>query len=88
MAYIFFNVILFIIISAFGQDSVTIGTASGSTVSLNSSTSEDTTTVKATGWLSGFVTQINNFPWWFNTLFAMLEISFLALLIYGLIRGL
>jgi hypothetical protein len=89
MAWIFFNMIIIIMIYAFGNDSVTIGTYSSSSVNIddNTSTTTDLSIAHATGFISSFRAGISGLPWWLNLLLGMIDISFLALIIYALIRG-
>lgn len=85
--YVMFNVLLFIIISAFGQDGIVVGKSGGTSLNINTSSTEDVSSVKATSWLSGFGNSITGMPWWLSLIFVLFETGGLALTIYALIRG-
>lgn len=90
MAWIFFNLILIIMIAAFGQDSISIGSYSTGSINIdgNTSTNDDISLSKGTGFIDSFRTGITGLPWWLNLVFVVVEFSFLGLIIYALIRGL
>jgi hypothetical protein len=91
VAFIFFNVLLFIIISALGQDGYNVGTpASSVNIGVDENITESTTISygESKGWFSGFVNTLYNLPWWINTLFVVGEFSVLTIIILAWLRGL
>ena len=85
--YVFFNVLVFIIISSFGQDGYNVGTYGNQLANIETNTTEDISVTKASGWFSGFATGFHELPSFMKTLFVVFQVSGLALIIYGLIRG-
>ena len=85
VAFIFFNVLLFILISAYGLEGVDIGTSG--TNALNYDTNNTQMTASAPSVLSGFYTTISDLPWWLDVLLVTFEVSMGGLILYGLVRG-
>ena len=91
LGFILFNIILSFIIISFGMDSTTPydpGTTGSSTLNINSTSDDDVSTTRASGWMSGFRNTLSGLPWWLNTIFIFIEVGVLGLCVYALIRGL
>lgn len=88
--YIFFNVLLGILVTAFGSDPMvadSVGSGGASSYQVGATTDEDLSTVEAGGWVRGLRVTLFDLPWWLQTLFWTFEVGVLALIIYALVRG-
>ena len=88
--FIFFNVVLFLIIGAFGSDSMNdgaVGSGGGGYAEFEGSTNDDLSMTNGEGWLSGFKVQFFGLPGWVQLLLTVFEISIFSLAVYALIRG-
>ena len=86
---VLFNVFLFIIISAFASDSVSVGTANniyGDIDEVNAT--YDTTSVAKPSFLSGFAMTISNLPWWFNVFVVFVNLLLIPITVLAWVRGL
>ena len=91
LVYILFNVLLAIVIIAFGSAGVNIGDAGSqyssndySTGTYNSST---TTSGAVATFTQGWSNTLGGLPWWAQMLFVTFELTLFSLGVIGIVRG-
>lgn len=87
-AIVLFNLFVFIIITAFAMDDVSVGRAGDVYSELNESGDIDTSSVAEIGFLKRFWIIMWDLPWWFNIFVIFVNLILIPICVLAWIRGL
>ena len=95
LGYLFFNVLLSVMLIAVGNDphvSDDVGTPGyvSSALDINQTDIDDDSSsfFKIDRWIKNYVSTILDMPWWLLGLYSFMQITFIGIIIYALVRGL
>jgi len=85
---VLFNVIIFVLITAFASDDMAIGQASNVYEEIDETGNIDDVNVKDVGFMERFWIILWDLPWWINVFVIFMNVLLIPITIFAWIRGL